>query len=35
MGFLHANELQLTENGDFALDLGFLVKNSGVDGLKN
>ena len=34
MSFLHTNDLQLAQNGEFDLDYGILVKTVEVDGLQ-
>ena len=34
MGFLHKNDLQLAQNGEFLLDYEILVKTMEVDGVQ-
>ena len=34
IGFLHENDLQLAQNGEFVLDYGILLKTVEVDGVQ-
>ena len=34
MSFLHTNDLQLAQNGEFVLDYGILIKTVEVDGVQ-